>query len=469
MKKFQQFIFCISAVALASCGNNTTTATDTSKDSATLTNSEVTNLVTEAYVQTFPIVENYKAIYFYAVLKQSPKYMPFNTVKNEAVLYTPADKAVVRANNDTYYSTAILDLRAEPVIFQVPEEKSRYYTFQLIGMTTDNFGYIGTRATGTKAGIYAITSPNFTGSLPAGVVQIKSPSDFVTVAGRTAVSSPEDGLKAIALQKKYKVGKMSDFYPDFKPKAVQEINWPAFNPADDNVADTFFSRFNLLAQYNKFSEKEQAIIDNYKQIGLVPGAPYTFSKDHPEYKDAIEEGFKIGQARVDSLSKNIGKKVNGWNMSPLMNDYFGDDYLLRAAWARKGIYLNSPVEAYYPATTIDGDGELLDGNNNYAITFPADALPPANYFWSLTMYDGITGLMVDNDLKRYSISDRTKGIVYNKDKSLTLYFGYAQPKEGKSNWLPAPKGVFDLLMRLYGPKENVLNGTYAIPKVEKLK
>jgi len=220
---------------------------------------------------------------------------------------------------------------------------------------------------------------------------------------------------------------------------------------------------------NKFSEKEQAIIDNYKQIGLVPGAPYTFSKDHPEYKDAIEEGFKIGQARVDSLSKNIGKKVNGWNMSPLMNDYFGDDYLLRAAWARKGIYLNSPVEAYYPATTIDGDGELLDGNNNYAITFPADALPPANYFWSLTMYDGITGLMVDNDLKRYSISDRTKGIVYNKDKSLTLYFGYAQPKEGKSNWLPAPKGVFDLLMRLYGPKENVLNGTYAIPKVEKLK
>ena len=156
-------------------------------------------------------------------------------------------------------------------------------------------------------------------------------------------------------------------------------------------------------------------------------------------------------------------------MSSLMNDYFGDDYLLRAAWAKKGIYLNSPVEAYYPATTVDGNGDVLGGNNNYSMTFPAGGLPSVKYFWSLTMYDGVSGLMAENELKRYSISDRTKGIVYNKDKSLTLYFGNAQPAQGKSNWLPAPKGVFDVMIRLYGPKESVLNGTYALPKIEKVK
>jgi hypothetical protein len=212
-----------------------------------LTPEEVENLVTDAYVHCFPIVENFKGIYFYGVLEASPFFTPMNTVKHETRLYSADDKAIVRANNDTYYSTGVLDLRAEPVIFKVPESGGRYYVFQLVSMTTDNFGYIGTRQTGSNAGIYAVTSPNFTGNLPDGVIQIKSPSEFVAVGGRTGVNAEDssDMEAAMALQSQYEIGVMSKFYPEFKPKTVEKINYPAYSEATITTAE-FFSVLNFL-------------------------------------------------------------------------------------------------------------------------------------------------------------------------------------------------------------------------------
>lgn len=433
-----------------------------------MTSDEVKNLVAEAYVQTFPIVENYKGIYFYGVLEESPKYVPMNSLKNEAVLYSPADKFVVSANNDAYYSTGILDLRAEPVIFKVPASKDRYYTFQLVSMTTDNFGYIGVNTTGDEAGIYAVTSPNFKGTLPEGVKEIKSPSEFVIVAGRTAVNAedPNDSEKAIALQKQYEIGPIHNFYPDFKVSEVKPIDFPALLPTDlDN--EEFFSKLNFLMQYNKFTEDEQKIIDGYQKIGIKAGEPYRFYTDNPEFQQAIKEGIKIGKARVDSIANNMGRKVNGWDLTST-GEYFGKDYTLRTGWAKRAIYVNSPSEAYYPSISVDEKGAQLIGANIYSITFPADNLPPAKYFWSLTMYHNDTKLMVDNELKRYSIGDRTKGLNYNNDGSLTLYFSNSEPKEGKSNWLPAPEGEFYMLMRLYGPSNEVLDNKWTPPVIQRI-
>ena len=433
-----------------------------------MTSAEVENLVAEAYVQTFPIVENYKGIYFYGVLEQSPKYVPMNSLKNEAVLYSPEDKFVVSANNDTYYSTGILDLRAEPVIFKVPESKDRYYTFQLVGMTTDNFGYIGVNTTGSEAGIYAVTSPNFNGTLPEGVKEIKSPSEFVVVAGRTAVNAedPNDSEKAISLQQQYEIGPIHKFYPDFKVSTVNPIDFPALRPTDvDN--EEFFSRLNFLMQYNKFTEDEQIIIDSYQKIGIKAGEPYRFFSDNPEYQQAIIAGIKKGHAKVDSIANNMGRNVNGWDLTST-GKYFGKNYTLRTGWAKRAIYVNSPSEAYYPSVSVDENGAQLNGANSYTITFPADNLPPAKYFWSLTMYHNDTKLMVENDLKRYSIGDRTNGLLYNKDGTLTLYFSHIEPKEGKSNWLPAPEGDFYLLMRLYGPSNKVLDNQWTPPSIKKM-
>lgn len=433
-----------------------------------MTASEVKQIVKKAYIHCFPIFENYKGLYFYGILKQSPKYMPMNTIRNEARLYTPDDKLVVSPNNDTYYSTGILDLRAEPVIVKVPESTNRFYVLQLVDMVTNNFAYIGVNSTGTQAGTYAITGPSFNGKLPEAVKEIKSPSEFLIFAGRTAVNadSTQDIAEARKLQDQYQVGPISKFYPGFAVQKVDPINFPSIKDTD-NSTEEFFNRVNFLLKYTKLNADEKAIIDKYKAIGIEAGKPYDFVQTHPEYKDAVSNGIKEGMSAVDSLGNNIGEKRNGWSLAPLAKEYFGTDYNLRTGYAKKAIYVNTPSEAYYPTATEDAEGQTLDGNNNYTITFPSGKLPPAKFFWSITMYDNAHQLLVANELKRYSIGDRTKSMKQNPDGSLTIYIGNNKPAAGTDNWLPAPPADFNLMMRIYGPKEEVLSGKWTPPAVMK--
>lgn len=451
---------------LISCGGNNTSGN--SNENKELTATEVQQIVKEAYIHCFPIFENYKGLYFYGILKQSPKYMPMNTIRNETKLYTPDDKLVVSPNNDTYYSTGILDLRAEPVIVKVPESKNRFYVLQLVDMVTNNFAYIGVNATGTQAGTYAITGPSFTGKLPDAVMEIKSLSQFLIFAGRTAVNAenPQDIAEARKLQDQYQVGPISKFYPGFAVQKVDSINFPGIKETDHSTEE-YFNRVNFLLNYTKLNADDQSIIDKFKVIGIEAGKPYEFVKTHPEYKDAILNGIKEGMSVVDSLGDNIGKKTNGWSLAPLAKEYFGTDYNLRTGYAKKAIYANTPSEAYYPTAAVDAEGQTLDGNNNYTITFPAGKLPPAKYFWSITMYDNAHQLLVANELKRYSIGDRTKSLKPNPDGSLTIYVGNKMPAIGTDNWLPAPPSGFNLMMRIYGPKEEVLSGIWTPPAVMK--
>lgn len=367
--------FLLSAITVASL----LSSCSTNRKDEGMTASEVQQMVKEAYVHGFPIFENYKGIYYYGVVKESPKYAPMNTIIKETKLYTPEDKLVVSPNNDTYYSTGILDLRAEPAIIKVPESKDRYYVIQLVDMVTHNFAYIGVNTTGTQAGIYAVTGPNFSGTLPDGVQEIKSPSGFLIFAGRTAVNAdnPTDAAAAKKLQDQYEVGVISKFYPGFP---VQEVSAVDFIPIKetDQTNEQFFNRVNFPLPYTKLSMDDQLIIDRYKVIGVEAGKPYDLLQTHPEYKEAVLNGIKEGKATVDSLGNNIGKKVNGWNLAPLAKEYFGTDYNLRTGYAQKAIYANTPTEAYYPSAAEDSEGQPLDGNNNYTITFPAGQLPPAN-------------------------------------------------------------------------------------------
>jgi len=445
--------------------NNTEAEKDSTVASTQNTSAVVEKLVGEAYFHCFPIVENYKAMYAYFIDKKSPKYIPFNYAYTSAALYSPADKFVVSPNNDTYYTTANLDLRAEPIIIKVPEVKDRYYSFQLTSLVTDNFGYIGTNTTGTNAGVFAITSPNFTGNLPQGVTEIKSPSELVGVIGRTAVNAddPTDVKHAKNVLAKYQIGLLSKYYPSFRAKTVEPINFPSYKE-EDKTNETFFSLLNFLLNYTKLSADEQRIIDNYKQIGVEAGKQYTFFNDHPELQSSIRNGIAAAISKIDSSSKRMGKVVNGWTMFPL-GEYFGSNYVDRTNIAKMGIYANSPKEAYYPLAFTDSNNEILDGRNNYSITFPAGKLPPAKFFWSLTMYENSTQLLVENPIKRYSIGDRTKSMKFNANGSLTIYLGNSEPKQGKGNWLPAPAAGFNVMMRLYGPKENVLNGSWTPPGI----
>ncbi|WP_066224135.1 DUF1254 domain-containing protein [Formosa haliotis] len=435
-----------------------------------LTAEEVTELTKEAYVWGFPIVENYKAIYMYGGIDSTMRmYTPFNSVKPMNVFYDYTVKSVVSGNNDTWYSNGILDLRAEPVVFHVPEvENDRYYTFQLTSMTTDNFGYIGSRATGTKEGYYAVTGPSFTGTLPDSLHQIKSPSEFVSVIGRTAVYNKADGEKVKKIQEETEIIPLSKLDSNFKPKQVAEIQWPKYNPKTRENVEAL-ELLNWLNQYIKFGEEEAAYMKKFEAVGIKPQGDYTFYKEHPEFQKAIEEGVKQGYAEVQRLANATGKTVDGWDLAPTDVPYYGNNYDLRTGWAMKAIYVNTPIEAYYPAGNLDSDGNPLDGKNNYVLHFTKDEIPPAKYFWSITMYYADNKLMVENPIARYSIGDRTEGLKYNEDGSLTINISHNQPKEGTSNWLPAPDREFYILMRLYGPEESVLNGAWTPKSIEKVK
>lgn len=195
-------------------------------------------------------------------------------------------------------------------------------------------------------------------------------------------------------------------------------------------------------------------------IGVIAGNPYTFYDEHKEYQEAIIKGIKNGQKQVTEIANKYGKK----------SKWLGFNFYRRLFWAKRAIYVNSPVEAYYPSISVDENGHQLNGENTYSITFPHDNLPPAKCFWSLMMYDNNSKLMVHNSINRYSIGDRTKGLEYNNDGSLTLHFSKHKPEQNVSNWLPAPGSDFYMLMRLYGPLDKVLKNQWepaAILKIEK--
>lgn len=441
-----------------SCGSNETQ----------LTKKEVEDKVASAYFHFFPIVENYKGIYAFRVLKTSPKYTPMNQLTKESKLYTPADKFVVSPNNDTYYTTANLDLRAGPMILKVPEVTDRYYSFQFISMTTDNFAYIGTNTTGTSAREYVITGPDFEGALPGDLVEINSPSSIVGFIGRTQVNISDslDVAKAKAIQAKYELTKLSEVHPEFKPKPVETIEFPEYS-AEAMRDQRFFELLNFLLQFIELTEDEQDILNSYRDIGIAAGKEYVFFNNNEDLQSTILKGIQKGIDTINAESKKLGTVKNGWTMYPL-GEYFGSNYDDRTRVAKMGIYANTPFEAFYPIAFVDNEGENLNGRNNYKVTFKEGNLPPAKYFWSLTMYDGETQLLVENEIDRYSISDRTKNLKVDKDGSLTIYFGTKPPEAGISNWLPAPAGEFNVMMRIYGPRDNVLSGDWTPPAITKI-
>jgi hypothetical protein len=433
-----------------------------------VTPAEARAIAEEAYVFGFAIVEHYKALWAYGVEPKSPKYGGFNAVRNETRLYGPEDTAAVSANNDTIYTSSLMDLRAEPVVLQVPEVSDRYYSFMLVDMVTDNFDYIGTRATGTKAGAYVITGPGWKGHLPKGAVRISSPAWLLLGVGRTEIRGDEDIPAVKAVQAGYRLMPLSKFIGQPAPTAAPNINFPPFINAKSATADQFIEYLNFMMQWQSFPAVEFPLLARMARIGIAPGRSFKASDLPPDVFKAVEEGMATGRAKVRREADNLGARVNGWNLSPSNGGEFGQDYLTRSAAAWKYIYINSAVEALYPTANVDGNGQLLDGKDDYTLTFAKGALPPVNYFWSLTMYDAKTQVPVHNPIERYSIGDRTPGIKVSDDGSLTIYIQHASPgKDLGSNWLPAPNAPFYVILRCYGPSPALLHGIYEIPAIQK--
>ena len=454
--------FWLSSLVIALC-----IATPSAARAQSLTQTEARAIGEEAYVFGFAIVEHYKAVWAYGVEPKSPKYGGFNAIRSEPRLYGPDDTAVISANNDTFYTSALMDLRAEPVVLQVPEVTDRYYSFMLVDMVTDNFAYVGTRATGTKAGAYALTGPGWKGHLPQGVVHVSAPTWLVLGIGRTEVRGEADLPAVKAVQAGYKLMPLSEFTGQSAPPASPAIAFPGFLDTKTAPTEQFIQHLNFLLQWQAFPAVEFPLLEKFTRIGIAAGQSFKATDLPPDIFEAVDEGMAAGRAKVSGTAERLGRRVNGWNLSPLNGGEFGDDYLTRAAAAWKYIYINSAVEAMYPTANVDGSDRPLDGANRYVLRFPKGALPPVAYFWSLTMYDAKTQVPIHNPIERYSIGDRTPGLTTAADGSLTIYIQHQSPgADAESNWLPAPDAPFYVILRTYGPKPELLSGSYTIPPIE---
>ena len=439
--------------------------------SSSLSAQEAQSIAEESFIYAYPMLENYKTMYLYAINNSSDQYKaPFNVITNLSTLYTPKDTTVISPNSDTLYSTLILDLRAEPMVISVPDfTESRYYSFQFIDSYTHNFGYIGTRVTGSDAGNYLVAGPNWQGDVPMGINKvIQSETNFVIAAGRTQVFGLDDIQNAIEIQKQYKVVTLSQFLGTMAPPSANEINFPVWS-ADKTYSAEFINYLNLFMTWGPIHPSEKELFAKFSKIGIEPGKLVDLSAMDPSIRQAIEEGVQSGLQKIKDKVPKLGEQVNGWTMINAFGsrEFYNQDYLLRAGGAMFGIYANDLEEAAYPSAFIDGDGEYLDASkHDYVIKFK-DGLPPAKAFWSVTMYDGKTQLLIENPIDRYKIGSTSK-LQNNQDGSVEIYIQHKSPGTDKeSNWLPAPNGPYYMLMRLYLPEQAYLNGTWTPPAVEK--
>ena len=413
----------------------------------------------EGFIYGLPIVMNYAVMNEYAVDKSGPQFKaPFNQIKNEARVFTYKDTAIITPNSDTPYSIIWLDLRAEPMVLSVPAvEQKRYYSVMLCDGNTYNFGYIGSRATGSEPGDYLVVGPGWKGETPTGIKKVfYSTTPFVLAAYRTQLFNPEDMPNVVKVQAGYKVQPLSAFLKQPAPPSAPTIN---FLPATTaGIKEHFFEYLDAALQFIPPDPESKDVRAKLASIGVEPGKTFEFKNLPEERKAAILLGMKEGDDKVDQFLATGIKSINGWKIGSFIGnrDFYHGDWLMRAAAAKGGIYGNDAVEATYPLTRTDANGETLDGSrHNYTLTFAAGQLPPVNAFWSVTMYDGKSQLLIKNPINRYLInSPMLPGMKKNADGSLTLYIQKDSPgKVNESNWLPAPDDAIYLVMRLYWPKE----------------
>jgi len=374
---------------------------------------------------------------------------------------------VVRANVDTLYSSAWLDLSKEPIVLSVPDTRGRYYLMPMIDAWTNIFASPGKRTTGTRAGHFAIAGPGWSGTLPAGVQKLESPTDMVWIIGRTQTNGPKDYPAVHAIQDGYRLVPLSSFgKPYTAPKGeidpAIDMKTPPVEQLKKMTTDAFLGRLAHLLKANPPPASEAPVLAKLAKIGVVPGEKFDPSKLDPAVAKGLEKAFPVAMERLEMASKKSGEPVNGWRVPPMVLGNFGTDYGTRAVVALIGLGANLPADAVYPSAFVDADGQPLNGAQRYALRFEKGAEPPVNAFWSVTMYDA-QSFFVDNKLDRYAISSWMP-LKRNADGSIDVYIQNESPgKDKEANWLPAPKGEFNVTMRMYWPREkdpSILDSTW---------
>ncbi|APV41744.1 hypothetical protein PFAS1_21175 [Pseudomonas frederiksbergensis] len=385
--------------------------------------------------------------------------------------YPPADfKGVVRSNFDTLYSIAWLDLTEEPLVIAAPDTAGRFYLLPMLDMWTDVFASPGWRTTGTQAGQFLVTPPGWTGTVPAGLNHLPAPTPFVWVIGRTKTDGAADYAAVHKIQAGYTVTPLSRLGKSAEPVSVNidpavDMKTPPKIQVDSMSAADYFAYAAELLKVHPAHISDQPILAQMKRIGIEPGKSFDMKALDPEIQAALQTVPKDAQALMTWKVPTLARVVNGWSMNTDTMGVYGNYYLKRAIVAQIGLGANLPEDAIYPLNIGDVEGKPLDGSNKYVLHFDKGETPPVNAFWSITLYDP-EGFQVGNALNRFAVSSWMP-FKTNADGSLDIYLQHENPgKDLEANWLPAPKGGFNLTMRLYGPKPEVLNGKWNPPPVK---
>jgi uncharacterized protein (TIGR03000 family) len=439
-----------------------------------LSEADALAIATDAYVYGYPLVtmEMTRRVITNAA---EPKgtHGPMGQFVSLREYPTPDFKEVTAPNADTLYSSAWLDLAKEPYVLSLPDAKDRYFLFPMLDAWTDVFQDPGKRTTGDKAQKYLISGPGWSGTVPEGLTEYKSPTNMVWIIGRTyCTGTPEDYKAVHAFQDQLSLVPLSRYGKPYTPPAGKvdpsiDMKTPVRDQVNALKAADFFKLMAHLMKDNPPTKDDAPMVEKMAKIGLVPGKDFDISKLDPAVQRGVEKAVKPGLEKIVGHMRDAGKVVNGW-VYPIPAGVYGTDYLQRATITYFGLGANRTKDAVYPTSETTADGKPYNGANRYTLTFPKGQLPPVDGFWSLTMYDEHF-FFVENPLKRYTLSQRDK-LKANDDGSVTLHIQNESPgKDLESNWLPAPKGKFVLMLRMYWPKEkdpSILDGSWKPPAVK---
>lgn len=458
-------------------------ATPTWGQQANISAKEAQDIAVEAYIYFYPLVTMDITRKQLSNLEPGkvPGRGPMNMFNNIPT-YPPADeKAVVRPNFDTLYSTAWLDLTNGPVVVTVPDTDGRFYLLPMLDMWSDVFASPGWRTTGTKAGHFLIApqdwQPSLKGQfieefkLPEGTQLIEAPTPYVWIIGRTKTDGPSDYAAVNKIQAGYQITPLSQWgkqsqNPTVKIDPTVDMKTPPKEQVDTMPGEKYFTYSAELMKMHPPHVTDQPIMARMARIGILRGRSLDTSKLDPTVRRAISEAPALAQKQMAEKLPTLARVVNYWQMNTDTMGVYGNYYLKRALVAQVGLGANLPEDAIYPLNLADESGKPLDGNNKYTLRFEKGATPPAGAFWSITLYD-LDGFQVANSLNRFAVSSWMP-FKSDSDGSLTLYFQNESPgADMEANWLPAPKGPFSLTMRLYSPMTQALTGAWNPPPVKR--
>ncbi|MHB9796521.1 DUF1254 domain-containing protein [Pseudomonas sp. MT3] len=425
------------------------------------------DIVRQAWIYAYPMLMHYQTMQKQALDPRGPEYVGgFGVFRHYSELFTPKNRDVVTPNNDTLYSWAWLDLRAEPWVLSVPAvADDRYYVHQLVDQYTFNFGYVGVLATGREAGDYLVAGPDWKGEAPAGIRQVlRSETQIAMILGRTGLRSAADLPAVRELQQQYRLRPLHAFSGTPAPAAAPVVNWLPWEMPRDLGAG-FIPHLNRILAFCPTDPSEVELRQRFARVGIGAGLAFDPAALGPAQRQALAAGIQQGVAELKAKGATLRSSAGLFGTRAAMHN----DYLSRAAAAASGIYGNSVEEAIYLGSRIDSAKQPLQGGQRYRLRFAPGQLPPAREFWSLTLYDLPDRQLVDNPIQRYCLSSRDP-LVRDADGGVTLYIQADAPgKAEQANWLPSTRqGPFNLILRIYGPQRQVVSGEWAMPGIERV-